>query len=314
MSQSLRNLGLNISDKSTILPVTKYSKAATAALHQRGIPIKLDPTGVDIGVQTTAGNARRVDKAKERWNAAAKRSRRIAYFGKLNRKVKRIAVTKIQPVQSYGGTANGIFPTLNRKHRTNVAVATGDTSHGACTTTLFRWHFPRSKHCSDPYVSYPISQLKTWISLYHPAVQRYGEKTVYETWNKPYAYLSRSKNKWSKVRGPMGATIAVLIDLGFKLPHPLFYTHSLKGLSRSFELRPLFGHLKVLDEVSQMIENRIWTNAAKQYSGEGLELGIPYLQPAVNAYKALLKHDKPGQAKSLKCLVLKKVWCGDRAR
>ena len=67
-------------------------------------------------------------------------------------------------------------------------------------------------------------RIKTWIAIWQK-LSRFekGEATV--RWHKMYAHIQKLKNKWMAVRGPMSATITMLIEHGFRPTHPISYMY-----------------------------------------------------------------------------------------
>ena len=113
-----------------------------------------------------AGKSRRNKHQRSRTEAARKRARRASILSKVNRKAKRLAVTGVNPVQNYGNTVMGIAKSQVAKHRTNVAMATGDHSPGTCVTALLRWHFPKTKYYADPARGMLAQQYEMWMRVW----------------------------------------------------------------------------------------------------------------------------------------------------
>ena len=222
-------------------------------------------------------------------------------------------MTGVSPVQGYGTTIQGMAMSTLKKQRTNIAMATSDYTGGACVTTLLRWHYPRTNGHADPHLTYPTAQLKTWIRLCSKQT-RSIQNVIAELWTNAYRRLSESKNKWNMAKGPMTATIAMLLDLGLKPIHPQVYHHKAED-GEIYALKPCHDEHsinRVIHEITMISEKQIWKQASQQYMGGGLDKGPPYLQPVMKAYQTLNAQGKCGQAQSLKCVVLNKAWCGHR--
>ena len=129
---------MEISDKTLIVPKDTLSMEVVRTLKTKNIPIHAANTGIDLGVEMCAGRNRRNAKQRSRIKSASKRAARAKILARINRKCKRIAVTSVGPVQSYGNTVLGTSKWLLNKQRTNMARATGDHTGGTCATTLFR--------------------------------------------------------------------------------------------------------------------------------------------------------------------------------
>ena len=218
-----------------------------------------------------------------------------------------MAVTGAAPVQDYGSTVLGTPPAHIAKMRHNIAVATGDQIPGTCNTTLLQWNFSKTKHQADPCIKVPLQQLMTWLRLWNANL---GDKSrITERWHNLHMELHRATNRWQLVRGPMGATISTLLDLGIKPAHPINWITSNYALNISHDKH---SRHRVEHEVTELILKQIWNKASDQYNGKGLKAAPPDMEPAMSVHKALLRKGEFGQARSLKAAALNKTWCGHR--
>ena len=133
------------------------------------------------------------------------------------------------------------------------------------------------------------------------------------------------------VTGPITATIATVLDLEWypwlpatwkaaadpsqedlvpsDLVNPLMPYTAVK-----FNHQPGISHLRVRYEANKCLETKIWQKAALHYSGQGLEEGLPYLQPAMSAKKQLEKTGLRTQVRALERVVIGAAWTGSRLR
>ena len=107
-----KDLHLEISTKTTVVPDNESTRKVARILTQSGIPMKTDKAGVDIGVDTAAGQRRSIKKQSGRIKETKKNAGRIGVLAKINSKAKRLAVTGAKPKQTYGYTAIGMSPTF----------------------------------------------------------------------------------------------------------------------------------------------------------------------------------------------------------
>lgn len=162
-------LQLEITDKSTIVPDTVQAKQVATAATTKGIRLKTEREGVDIGVDSVAGTRRCVKKQNSRISATAKRAKRTAIVARRRHKARRVVLTGVRPAVSYVHTAIGMAPTNVRRCRSRITEATGLTSAGSCASTILRWCFRRGTHSrrtADPRVVMPLEQVKTWVKLW----------------------------------------------------------------------------------------------------------------------------------------------------
>ena len=171
--------------------------------------------GIDIGIGTTAANNIKATQRKKRIDAAKKRSMGTAILAAKNRKVKRIANTGPALAHHYGHTVYGMPPTDLSRCRENIAKTTDDKHHGTCSTTTLAWHVYDSKSVCDPAIRLSTKQIKTWLRLYR-SLDDSNRRTITKRWCSTYARMSRHRYKWALVRGPIAATIATILDMGWK--------------------------------------------------------------------------------------------------
>eukprot|EP00972_Heterocapsa_arctica_P043557 6430646-Heterocapsa_arctica.AAC.1 len=81
-----------------------------------------------------------------------------------------------------------------------------------------------------------------------------------------------AKGMWLKVRGPLAALQATLLDLGW---HPKEVWNWIDPSGQEWELDPNDGSLwqDLRHELQKTITKQVWTKAAEHYLGLGLEAG-----------------------------------------
>ena len=218
-------------------------------------------------------------------------------------------MTAIKPAQLYGHTAVGMSPSSINRCKANITEATGMAGASACSTSLLSWAFRKSSSKSahpDPRVAIPMEQISAWVGMWDRAAAS-TRNLIGRMWVKAYRIQAKAKNRWLMVRGPISATIASLIDLGFKPVSPTRWVTP-DGISlTNFDHEPGISHHRVLDYIQQLLELKQWTAASKHHNGSGLEGGLPSLGPASRAYSQLTKEGKLEEAAALEALVINKV-------
>ena len=111
---------------------------------------------------------------------------------------------------SYGRSVQGVPPSLRAGHRRAAAWCAGRTGHRPCTTTTLAYHFGAY---SDPEVSIQTDQIADWIAL-HRCLNYTTRVRVRKAWLHHTKVLSRlpSTARWQVVAGPLGATVATLLQ------------------------------------------------------------------------------------------------------
>ena len=217
-------LKLTISPKTMIVPKTEITQQISRICVRMGIPMAVSASGVDIGVDTSAAATRRTKKQSERIDTGKGRSKRVNTLARRNNQARRLGVTSVKLSQVYGHTSVGMAPTARQRCKKNISHATGLPGPGSCTTTILRWAYRsgvHSKSTADPRVTLPLEQVKAWIGIWNRA--KCSDKTrIKKQWAKQYAKLAKVRHdiRWMMVRGPIGATITTLVELGWKPIHP----------------------------------------------------------------------------------------------
>lgn len=152
-----------------------------------------------------------------------KRADRASILSKINNKARSTAITNVDKAQNYGYTADGACPSTVNCCKKNVSKATGMSKPGACASSIVEWAFRKSQHgnCStaDPRVVMPMGQLNCWIRLRKQAGQD-SRADIQQTRKIALRRMKDAKARWLNVRGPMSATIATAMDLGWAPIHP----------------------------------------------------------------------------------------------
>ena len=205
-------------------------------------------------------------------------------------------------------------PTNTDGCKKNIAEATGLMGPGACATTVIQWAFRKGCYANksaDPRVSLPLEQLKAWMGIWtrsNPA----AKKRIAKSWSKLHRRVALAKSRWQMVRGPASATIAILLDLGWKPVRPNRWILPDGSQSATFDSIHGVTQHQVLHALETALQRRLWTHASEAFCGSGLEHGSPYLDPAARAHKDLVKQGRLKEAKALECIVTNKSWCGQR--
>ena len=125
-----------------------------------------------------------------------------------------------------------------------------------------------------------------------------------------YRTIAKAGNQWTGVHGPTAATIATLLDIGWKpiTPHQWITPQDTIG---DFMREEGVSQFEVMQVVHQQLEDRLWSNAAQVFGGRGLETGTPFT-PASKAHKELLTKGLTAEAKALEHIIVNKSWAGER--
>ena len=146
---------------------------------------------------------------------------------------------------------------------------------------------------------------------------------VRKAWAMSYAKLSKAKSRWQCVRGPISATIATLMEAGWKPVDPTNWIASeSSGVSKSnvdsskamadFTKSEGLAAYEVLHRFEEDLEADIWKEASGARNGSGLENGAPHFGPAGKAHAKFTKRGEHKKAKAIELIVNNKVWTKHR--
>ena len=102
--------------------------------------------------------------------------------------------------------------------------------------------------------------------------------------------------------GPIAGTINALLLAGWKPSRPDFW-HVDKDTSIKVDAKP-FARFQIIAQAQNDLQKRAWERASKNQHGQGLETGIPSLEPARKAKTYFKKHGLHDAAQGLKNIVV----------
>ena len=162
----------------------------------------------------------------------------------------------------------------------------------------------------DPQVKCVVDQVRNWLWIYGTLDGAEKTRTV-RAWRKCNEHLMKTINgepqPFRRVRGPMGATIAMLHEIGWKTGGPGVWTDR-DGCKWRYDAG---SPACLIRAIRQHAELKVWTKAAQHHCGGGLDLGADLT--------VLIKHikyyrDKGKQAKAtlLQTIAAGGAWTNDR--
>jgi hypothetical protein len=262
-----KRLGLKISPKSAVLfNRPGVAKQVAEQLREHGIIIQATDLTKDLGLGTTAAGKRRTTHQYQRRQKMSKRLVRIQGLVKQDRRCRAMVWVAAKPQGTWGHQANGLAPTTVRKLRQQFAGAAMLRRTGGCTTTAFGLTVGLSK---DPTIGLRMELFGSWLEVaVNPSIPKLGLERV---WGQLRDSLAGPR-RWHQVRGPMGAVVATLRDLGWKPDSPTQWTDP---DGHHWDIDPgapgVAVQLKAL--VAEFIEKDLWRQAGKHEGGRGLENG-----------------------------------------
>ena len=157
----------------------------------------------------------------------------------------------------------GVNPSLLTHMRAQAACAVSTCTKGQCPTTLIWLGLGREQ---DPAIKVPCDQIRMWLYLAPKADQ----VLISKAWWRMKIDFFTSSMPWSKVKGPLGATIGTLDSIGWNpiTPHKWLDSHG-----DVWKYMEGACHTQMIREMKEQIEVRLWTRAAQHRNGNGLQNG-----------------------------------------
>ncbi len=208
--KGLEALGFTMSAKSLCMSSTKkLATSVVAALKRAGVTLSHTRVAKDLGMDSSLGRRRTNKVISTRFHKAAARglrTRQLRSFGAP--KAIKLYTTNLWPTGTYGIAGFGIASKPMQGLRTVAATAAG-WSKGACVTTTIACSYP-ARH--EPAVAARVTVLKDFAwALQTTLAER---PRISAVWDKLVPKLDGAM-RWARVRGPIGAAIAVLKDIGW---------------------------------------------------------------------------------------------------
>ena len=274
----LVDAGFVISDKTTLVGSrTTYLEKLGVALRNRGIPVRTAKSVKDLGLDTTAGTRRCVTTQRKRVSKMKARAKRVHFLRRHSPNARKLVCINLMPVGTFGVPALGMPPSRVRSFRAGAARACHNGKL-CCTTTAIALHLQQHK---DPGVAIPIQVLSSWIELWVTHTDQ--RSRIRRIWPRLLWNLRDSNTRWMKVKGPIGATIAVLLDARWRSVHPDGWM--LPEPCDDYWPIVTEGHQQgLIDHFAQTLASNLWNAASRFFEGAGVERGIDLSVP-----KSLLK-------------------------
>ncbi|CAK0881456.1 unnamed protein product, partial [Prorocentrum cordatum] len=178
-----------------------------------GTPHPASDNAVDLGIDTASGRCRVRTKASARIAAAARRWRRIM---KLRRATARptecrgLWATGTLPQSVYGHQVSGAPPGLVPQLRRRAGHAVAGAARGRCLASVLA----AAVGLHDPRIALRVQLVASWRSLWFSDASLRGR--IKRPWPRTLGAPRRAgKWRWRRVRGPMGALQATLLDVGW---------------------------------------------------------------------------------------------------
>ena len=162
VGEEVSRLKCKLSEKSTLVPENKTTKAVVKILNATGIPMKTANTCDDVGVQMSGSLIRRASTLNARISKGSKRALRTADLVKINPAAKKLTMSGTAKVQPYGHQALGACMTQQFAMRSSIKKTTPSAGSWACTATVIAFTLGPT---DDPLIKIPLEQIDSWFQV-----------------------------------------------------------------------------------------------------------------------------------------------------
>ena len=211
LREGLVSRGLEISTKKSgfLVGDVETGKALKAALAPYADCPGLKDTIKDLGIDNSLARKRRLAVHHSRlWKGRARLKRVKQLPARARRKFVNMAANS---VALWGHMARGVPPQKLRAWRLGVARTNKWLKGRGSLEVAMQIH---SDSHDDPFFRLRLEQLKIWVEI----VRRCGAiacTALAKAWEASWIELKGVKHRWMIVKGPMAATQAVLMDVGW---------------------------------------------------------------------------------------------------
>ena len=298
---------LKVSDKTTVVASdNKMGQEVQHILELKGMHISCDTNVVDLGMDTVAGKCRIAKTARKMLKKGKVRADKTKWMVKRDRRATKLMRTNVWPTMAYGISGYGASPTMIREMRT-IAANAADAKAGHCATTQIALEFGETQ---DPGVKARLMIVKDWVALWNS----HGDKKdrIRKVWAKEYLKM-QGPYRWRTVAGPIGATIATLLDINWDPAAPDVWQDCKEGGGKWRLEGQLTGDEECLKQIRESITQLQWKKAAEHHCGKGLQHGSD-LRQVRKQIRWLTERDMKGKAGILRAAVTGSMWTRQRKK
>ena len=268
LERALKERLLEISHKTVVVSSKPKAASETAIrLAKVGIRCEVERSARDLGVDAAGGSRRSVKVLNARISKTRKRLVKLKVLKKLDKRATKLYATNLWPASTFAIGGMGVAPTSIKKLRTQAGQAALG-KFGQCNTTAIALMMRAG---ADPAIKVRLEVVKQWSQMWR-SMDDGTKARVRAVWQKQLPKL-QAANRWSHVRGPMRATMASLIDMGWNPVFPDMW----------YEPEPsdLVWYIQAAGDSSPfyaaVVRNQyrtLWKEAANHHCGSGMGNGV----------------------------------------
>ena len=242
-----------------------------------------------------------------RLNKGKRRAGRARWLRSKTVKARKLFKTNIRPATVYGHQARGYAPGQVAMVRAAAAQA-GTGLLRQCLTAANCISFGPGQ---DPAVDLRVEVLLEWLHTWgaHPDLHA----DLVKAWHRILPTLLDQRQRWKRASGPMATVMAVLLDFDWVPSHPVewYMPVAADGSQDKWVLQSGADTLELVEAIQQTIYPKLWAQADKFYTTQGLEYGV---DPTIIKQHILYyeKRGEVGKAAILTKLAVGEIWTPHR--
>ena len=208
----------------------------------------------------------------------------------------------VAPQEAYGHQVIGASKTQTLEMRVNIKTATPFGGTQACLTSTLALLVGL---VADPGVKNPCEQLDSWVMSWEK-LDATDRRETRVTWALALGKIVKGK-KLTQTKGPVEATIAALMHLGWKPAAPDLWIVRGPGGETKATIRldgKTYTRFQITAQAQADAQDILWKSAAKHAHGKGLEGGTPSFEPARRAIRYFRRNGHHEAARALEYVIV----------
>jgi hypothetical protein len=313
LASGLVGLGCRISKKTTIIASNKsLGKDVQRKYGNHAVQAKVATVAKDLGVATTAGVRRTSTVQMQRIQSARNRCQRIQILARKVPRASRLYNTGAMPQALYGYEAFGCPPSIlsaitAMAHQTTCR----NGGYGRCDTIDIALSIGIKYH---PFVHCKMQQIRQWFKALRTSPINMIDLTRAYTTVRQKVLASDQKDRWRLVKGPIGATIVTVSEVGWNPISPFKWVGGDPLLGGPWTWSSKLGQdpdpSTLLEMISWDVHLQLWRKAARGRLAQGMEDGIDLTILQREIARAQKVDNK--KAKVLQCIAAGGIWTNKR--
>ena len=278
IGHDMLSAGLTISPKTVVVASSSgIANSVARALRGQGIRATSAHAATDLGADVASGRARARASARRRMVKASRRAaaiHKIRRIARLKKESQGLWKTGAMPSGTYSHQHHGLPEYEVLRLRRQAAAAASGVGPGRCLTTALGIEYGDD----DPAKSTRRQQIAGRLTMWRqcPSIH----ERIQQSWDKILARIRKAgQRRWRIVRGPVGATIATLLEINWD---PISATQWDTDAGKSWliparedeDFKKLNAdYSEIFSDINSSVDRILWARASKHQAGDDLHSG-----------------------------------------